>query len=310
MRKFGGWSTFVQELGVYSSREFGRTALISLTLPSLQAHSNAASRSSLVNGVRIGAITFSFRDLPRMPEVDKVDVIIKEMRDLGFSECEIMPDDMVPGRLAPPRSGSTTWSSAARIRWLDTPLDYFKAIRKKFADAGISVHCFMGIGAKTAVKMDLDFSIAKALGARFKGRPVGTDAIKRMAPFAAKHKMSVYVHNENKVSPADLAGVLDISPWIRVNLDLGHFVVAGGDSVAFINQYHSRISHLHVKDCRKTGENVLMGEGDTPVKDVLRLIRDKHYDIPAYVEYEVPGPGPYVEGVRQYLNYMKQAIAS
>ena len=48
---------------------------------------------------------------------------------------------------------------------------------------------------------------------------------------------------------------------------------------------------MRVKDRKaNNGPNVPFGEGDTPVKDVLRLLRDRQWPIQATIEFEYPIP--------------------
>ena len=52
-----------------------------------------------------------------------------------------------------------------------------------------------------------------------------------------------------------------------------------------------------------------MGEGDTPIKEVLHLLKAKKYDIPADIEFEYRGADPVVE-VRKCFQYCKDALSS
>jgi sugar phosphate isomerase/epimerase len=77
-----------------------------------------------------------------------------------------------------------------------------------------------------------------------------------------------------------------------VNLDIGHFTAAGYDPVAFNRKQHAKITKQHVKDRKKDhGPNVAVwGTGDTPIKEVLQVLRKEKYPIPANLELEYPVP--------------------
>ena len=45
-----------------------------------------------------------------------------------------------------------------------------------------------------------------------------------------------------------------ISKGNTANVDLGHFVAAGGDPIAFLNRFHDRMSSFHLKD--RTSDDV------------------------------------------------------
>ena len=62
---------------------------------------------------------------------------------------------------------------------------------------------------------------------------------------------------------------------------------ANGDAVEYIRQHHDRIVTLHIKDRKKNhGPNMPLGQGDTPIGPVLRLLRDQKWKIYANIEYE------------------------
>ena len=66
---------------------------------------------------------------------------------------------------------------------------------------------------------------------------------------------------------------------------------------------------MHLKDRqRNNGANKPFGEGDTPIKQVLQLLKQKDYPIPALIEYEYPGAGSLVEEVNKCLAYCRSAI--
>jgi hypothetical protein len=51
------------------------------------------------------------------------------------------------------------------------------------------------------------------------------------------------------------------------------------------------------------------GQGDTPIKPVLELLKHEGYPIPADVEYEYAGSGSSVREVGRCLDYVRAALA-
>ena len=100
-----------------------------------------------------------------------------------------------------------------------------------------------------------------------------------------------------------------MSKNFRINLDIGHFTAANYDAVQFVRDHHDQITHLHIKDRKKNdGANLPWGEGETPIKQVLTLLREKKYPIRAFIEYEYRGTGTPIEEVKKCMSYMRQAL--
>jgi len=100
------------------------------------------------------------------------------------------------------------------------------------------------------------------------------------------------------------------SPWVGINLDIGHFTAANFDALGYIRAYHADITNLHLKDRRKNqGDNTAWGEGETPIREVLQLLKKEKWPIRAYVEYEYKGSGSSVDEVKKCFDYARQALA-
>ncbi|HRO48494.1 TIM barrel protein, partial [Agriterribacter sp.] len=110
------------------------------------------------------------------------------------------------------------------------------------------------------------------------------------------------------------------SPYNSMNLDCGHYIAAGGNNtkatlLALIQAKHNRITSLHIKD-RKTkengGANLPWGQGDTPLKEILNLLKEKKYNIPASIEleYEIPEGSDAVKETQKCLAYAKHALGA
>lgn len=307
---------------MYTRREFGARALGALALPR-----TLFAIDSKVSGVRLGVQSYSFRELPRPEGGDLVDVVIKAMTACGLGECELFAPHIEPrqtfgrGRPAPgsPEAEKAEKARAELRAWrVDTPLDHFRAIGKKFETAGIKIFAYNYSfnPSFTDPEIDRGFEIARALGAGVITASTTLTLAKRVVPFAEKHKLVVAMHGHSNVkdpeefaTPESFAAAMKMSKYFKVNLDIGHFTAANFDAVAYIRENHAHITNLHLKDRKKNqGDNTPWGEGDTPIREVLQLLKKERWPIPAFIEYEYRGSAP-VEEVKKCYAYAKQALA-
>jgi len=136
-------------------------------------------------------------------------------------------------------------------------------------------------------------------------------------PFAEKHQMMVAMHGHSNrtdpnefCTPESFAAAMKMSKQFKVNLDIGHFTAADFDAIAYIREHHADITNLHLKDRKKhEGDNVPWGEGETPIREVLLMLKTEKWPIPAYVEYEYRGTGTPTEEVKKCFQYAKQILA-
>ncbi len=316
----------------YSRRDFGKIVLAGLPLSMLQA-----KPGSKIEGVQIGAISYSFRMIPNAEEILKAYVTI------GLSECELMSnhaEQFAGAPLAPPFGGrgggrgrgEMTPEQRAEMqkamdaraeemrKWRSSiSLDTFKAVRKKFDDARIELRLLtynMNVNTTKDEDIDYAFQMARALGVRGITTSTQVSMAKRTAPFADKYKIMLGFHGHDQTDRPDevstedtFKAIMAASKYHGANLDIGHYTAANGDPVDFIQKYHDRITNLHLKDRKKDhGPNVAWGEGDTPIKAVLQLLKKNRYDFPANIEYEF-GNEPLVD-VPKCLEYCRQALTS
>src|SRR6185312_12599638 len=305
----------------YSRRDLGKLALAAL--PVSAALGKAIN--SKVAGVQLGVQSYSFRDLP-------LDEAIKAMVADGLGDCELFSPHIEMGGMKPPAPGGRNHmtreerraASAAHEeklhKWrLTVPLDYFKDVRKKFNDNGINLYAYnLSFNDHfTDEEIDRGFLMAKALGVGIITASTTIPVAQRVVPFAEKHKMIVAMHGHSNLTdpnqfatPESFAKALAMSKYYRVNLDIGHFTAANFDAVDYIRKNHQHIVLLHLKDRKKNeGPNVPWGEGDTPIKQVLMLLKETKYPIPAFIEYEYKGEGTSQEEVLKCYQYCKKALA-
>ena len=305
-----------------------RDLLKALAAGPLLFDSQRQAAVTTVNGVVFGVETFSFHDLPPAGDPQLIPTIVRNLQTLGIAECEIMS-----GHIEPFASVMTGWwvqsrraPDFARLReearqWrLTVPITYYRDIRRRFEDAGLRIYLYNVNFNETFTDAERDrtFEAARELGAEgFSSSTVISEA-RRLVPFVQKHKMFVAMHNHNNLvdpdqfaTPASFETALALSPLFYVTLDIGHFTAGNNDAVAFIRQHHRRIINIHVRDRkRNNGPNRPFGQGDTPIADVLRLIRDNQYSIRCYLEYEYGSFRPSVDEVKTCFDYCKRVLAS
>jgi len=265
-----------------------------------------ATLNSRVGGVLIGVQSYSFRDRD-------IDACIQGIVEVGLSECELWQ-----GHVEPRISGSTTRDDLRRWR-VSVPLETFRKIREKFDSAGIilSAWNYSFRDDFTDEEIERGFLMAKALGAPAITASSTVSVTKRVAPFAAAHKMRVGMHGHDNLAepnefarPESFVRAMNESPWICVNLDIGHFTAAGYDPIEFLQKYHERVVTLHIKDRKKSqGPNMPFGQGDTPTAEVLRVLKRNRWDIPANIEYAYKGEDT-VQEIKRCYEFCRRVLSS
>jgi sugar phosphate isomerase/epimerase len=201
--------------------------------------------------------------------------------------------------LTPEQIAAQKAAADALTKWrLSVPMDKYAAFRKMYNDAGVSIYGFKLQLTENMPDEEYDytFNVARILGASqvTMEMPTSGDLTKRIGNFAAKHKMMVGYHAHLQATPTTWDEALSQSPYNGINLDIGHYTAAGNhDAVAFIRKNHARITSMHLKDrkfAENGGQNMPWGQGDTPIKEALQLLKTEKYKFPATIELEYAPP--------------------
>lgn len=250
--------------------------------------------------VTLGVQSYSFRDRPLADA-------IAGMQQLGVTSCELWQGHLEPRQI--PRDQLRRWRETIE-------LDLFHRVREKFTRASIALSAY-NISFRddySDTEIARGFEMARALGAPAITSSSNVTTVARIAPIAARQQMVVGMHNHSRIDPNEFATATSLTealaqnPSIAVNLDIGHFTAANEDAVAFLIAHHDRIVTLHLKDRKRDqGANLAFGAGDTPIVEVLQLVREQGWRIPANIEYEYKG-GDSVEEVGRCLAYCRRAL--
>lgn len=326
------------------------TAGLSLVGPSLfganRIYKPFKNPNSLINGVQIGTITYSFRSMPDQ----SAEATLKYVVDSGISAIELMgdPAESFAGKI----ENSMDWDTYNNLReaakkgtisdnqkkemadmeaqrdsynkevasWrAKVSMDKFEELRKMYLDAGVSIYAFKpsAFGKNnTDAEMDWGMRAAKALGASHVTLELPNDDTRtqKLGDMGEKNGIYVAYHGHLQQTPTIWDTALKQSKFNAVNLDLGHFVAAGNTApLEFIKVKHDRIKSMHIKDRQNKvhgQENLPWGQGDTPIAQALQLIRDNKYNFPASIEleYEIPAGSDAVKEVSKCLDYCRKAL--
>ena len=302
---------------VLTRRDFSRLALAGMpSLGGLHALAQtAAPNRSYINGVQFGLQPFCYHDLA-MTRENRPELIRRLVQnEMGMVELHAT---WVEPRFNAPGVGAEEAREQLR-RWrLDAVPDYYRGIRKEFDDVGIEIFSYyVNFTGFTDAELDASFRAAKILGARGCVSSYGLAFAKRIAGFAGRHGMFMGLHNHANLHDPDALATeesfvkgLAISPDFRVTLDVRHYTAANGDCVAFLAKHHAQTTSIHLGDRRRNnGRSTPFGEGDAPIIEILRMIRDNRWPIVALLEFEHGTLRTEVEEVRLMFEYCKRALA-
>ncbi len=296
-------------------RDLGRLALSALPVSGWLSSEAAGAQTvakpnSKFAGVQIGLnvpYNFGGRDMDWLEVLDRC-------LKLNISALELRSQP-VEGFLGSPASNGQKVSPEEMRKWrASVAVERAAAFRNKYQGAGVAIEIvkYDGIYTMADEEVDYCFNLARVLGAKAISCEIDLKHTQRIGRFADKHKMMVGFHGHAETTPAHWETAFAQARFSGANVDIGHFVAGNNTSpVPFIKQHHARITHVHVKDRKmKEGPNVPFGQGDTPIREVLQLIRDNNWPIQATIEFEYPVPdgSDRMTELGKTVEYCRQAL--
>lgn len=302
---------------------------------------------SLINDVQIGVITYSFRSLPDQSAEATLKYVreagisaIELMGDPAESfagkpespvdrrtmyrlwRAERSGDELTEDQqkeLADLRAQMDAYNKQVAAWRNQVSMDKFEQFRKMYFDAGVSIYAFKpnAFGQDNSdAEINYGMRAAKALGASHVTleHPSDDAHTRRLGKLAKKNKVYVGYHGHEQQTPTFWDTAMDQSKYNAMNLDIGHYVAAGNpDPLDLIRAKHEHIMSMHVKDRQTPANgkaNLVWGQGDTPISEVLQLMSNQKYNFPATIEleYEVPQGSDAVKEVAKCLEYCRKAL--
>jgi len=294
-----------------------------------------SNTNSLINGVQVGAITYSFRSLP-----GSATQLLQYCVEANITAIELMGDAIEQYAGAP--TSPVQWVPGIKIEWTDelkakmktyqtelvkwretVNMDKFKEIKKMYNKAGVSIYAFKPNAlnpTNTDGEIEYALKAAKALGAKSVTVEIPNDPkhSKRLGDLGEKHGVYIGYHAHLQATDTAWDLALSQSPFNSMNLDCGHYIAAGGANtkeslLALIKTKHDRITSMHIKDRQNKvngGKNMPWGQGDTPLKEILTLLKENKFAIPATIEleYDIPEGSDAIKETRKCMEYATKIL--
>ena len=317
-----------------SRREFGGALMAGLPLAAIMR-----PVALTASGVTLGVSTSSFRDMPRVTGRDNLDEVIAALRAAGATHVELSLSNLEPAPpstapmmggsaayprrvvLSPEEVAATNKEARAELRaWrLQTSASAFEPARARLASAGLTVHaCAVAYNDSFSdEEIDATFRQVKALGVSTINSPLTMAMARRLVPFAARHHVTVAIHNQidgNKAGAIDspaLKQALALSPSFALKLDIGNLTASNCDAVAELREHRARVSSVLLRDrLRNGGASQSFGEGDTPIREVMRILDSTPPAVPAVIEYDYVGLRSSVDELKTCIAYCRAAVTA
>jgi sugar phosphate isomerase/epimerase len=291
---------------MYTRREFGKFAAGAVSAALVTRRGLAQ-----ISGLQIGLQTYVFTANTNVPRSRAVDACLSAMVSAGIRECDICaplldPPEIVEripqlgrGQQLPPDAAAARAAAQQELaRWrASTPIDFYTAVRKKFNAAGINIHAISLFPSGTPEQFTRTMDIADALGAKLVACTADLPGLKSLAGLSENRGLTIGIQGRPDMSaanpdivakPEQFAAATALAKHYKVMLDVGDATGRGWDTLTFVREHWEKIALLYIKDRRRDYTSVPFGEGDTPIRDILRLIRDKSYPIRCYLDCEYP----------------------
>ena len=330
---------------LHTRRDIGKLALAGTA-----AKLMAAKPNSVFGGVQIGAITYSFRALPGSAEetlkyclecgISAIELMSNVAESYAGAPAQpargVRPgggQGRGPGGgrapMTPEQQAAMQKSAKEMKQWrLSLSMDKYKTFRKMYADAGVRIYAFKLPPTMTMSDQEYDYiwNVGETLGASHLTMELPTDdaLLQRVAEYAAKRKLRIAFHTHGQGGSSGFEKALGSSDYTALNLDVGHYYGVNGQSpVPVIEKYHNRIASLHLKDRKGPssaaeskgsgagGANMPWGQGETPLKEILQLMKKQKYKFPASIEYEynTPEGSDVLTEVKKCVQFCKESLS-
>jgi hypothetical protein len=245
----------------------------------------------------IGVHTSSFQSL-LVPGSDPVDVLVRALAACGARECELLAPQ-IEAQFGGPHAGHGSMSAMTPQmmrrelrKWrLRTPPRYFQEIGARFQKAGVAIRAcsYSPDTSFTDEEIDRGFVMARALGAGLLTASSASGLAARIAPFAAKHRLTVAFSGDTAVD------AIRASPFFKIAVEAASLALANVNVTPDIRGHRADVAVVRVS----------CGQADAQVRLTLDAIVQGGGPVDVFVELR--GAASPIDDVKRCLAALRAA---
>lgn len=201
---------------------------------------------------------------------------------------------------------------------LKSTVDEIAAFHAKLKDADVIGYAVGPLYMKTKADVDQAFEYAKRVGVKTIVGIPPYELLPYVSQKTAEYDMRYAIHlhgpDQDKYQDAQdvWEHVKDLDPRMGMCLDIGHDRRNGKDPIADLENYHSRVFDIHLKDVTgpsKLGYSVEVGRGILDIPGFVKMLRKVNYQGVVSLEHERNMDNPFM-GIAESLGYFRGVIAA
>ena len=196
---------------------------------------------------------------------------------------------------------------------LKSTVEEIKAFHEKCASYDVTGYAVGPIYMRSKEQIDEAFEYAKRVGVQLIVGVPNYDLLPYVDEKVKAYDFhyAIHLHGPDIKEYPDATDVWnhtkDLDPRIGMCLDIGHDLRNGCDPVADLEQYHTRVFDVHIKDVTdstKEGRGIELGRGKIDFPAFVRMLRQVKYTGKCSLEYEKDMKDPFL-GIAESIGYFR-----
>lgn len=256
-----------------------------------------AEKNSNEPGWQVGILAYTFKDFTLFEAVQKA-------KELGIDHIGGFPGQKLDRHIAGHLDYKMDAETQEKVR------AYLNENKMELVDVGV-------ISPKTEEEWRTLFDFAKAMDIKTIVAEPEIEQLDLISNLCDSYQIKVAIHNHAAPStywnPDSLMHAIEgKSALLGVCADVGHWLRSGLDPVSSLQKVKSKLFELHFKDVsmkEKEGVDVVWGQGNIPLKDLLQELKDQSFQGVLAIEYE-GSLHENMEEIKRSITYYKELLKS